>query len=133
MKYFLRYTENAKADLERNESYHASGLNEKDCSIEDVASMFDCDVDEIELLDNGIYSNGIENGDMCFFQVLSGLCGFELESKNLEAAIKEAENFRYNSVYNSEDMTNWSIFEGSYNDDCPEGCLFDATKIVYTR
>ena len=45
MKYFLRYTENANEDLERNESYHASGLNEKDCTIDDVAAMSDCDRD----------------------------------------------------------------------------------------
>ena len=133
MTYFLRYTENANADLERNESLHASGLNEKDCSIEDVAAMFDCDVDEIELLANGLYSNGIENGAMCFFQVIDGLCGFELEGERLEEAIKEAENFRYNSVYNSEDMNSWCIYEGKYNDDCPEGCLFNASKIAYKR
>lgn len=133
MKYFLRYTENANEDLERNESYHASGLNEKDCSIDDVAAMFDCDVDEIELLDNGKYNNDVENGDMCFFQVLDGLCGFELEAESLEEAIEEAEEFYYNSVYNSESMTNWAIFEGYLVNDCPEGICFNAYKIAYTK
>lgn len=130
MTYFLRYTEKAEQDLERNESYHNSDY--KVCSLdwledgqtekEFVAEVFGCDVDEIEVAEDGYY-----------VQVLNGLCGFELESENLEEAIEEAEYFKFNSVYNSVDMPNWAIYEGSYNDDCPEGCLFNAQKIAYKK
>jgi hypothetical protein len=79
--------------------------------------FFDCEVEEIEVVEDGYY-----------VQVLSGLCGFELEPDSLEDAIEEAKSFRYNSVYNSVDMKKWTIYEGKYNDDCPEGCLFNAKK-----
>jgi hypothetical protein len=128
MTYFLRYTENAESDLNRNASYHNSDykagtidwLENGQTEKEFVASVFDCEVEEIEVAEDGYY-----------VQVLNGLCGFELESENLEDAIEEAKSFRYNSVYNSVDMTSWAIYEGKYNDDCPEGCLFNATKIYH--
>ena len=130
MAYFLRYTETANEDLNRNASFHASGLNESDASIEDVAAMFDCDEDEITMLDNGIYNNNIANEDFCYFQKLDGLCGFELESTNLEDAKKEIENHNFNSVYNSESMNGLSvIFEGLFIAENEEGCLFNAEKI----
>jgi len=133
MTYFLRFTQTANEDLERNASYHASGIPEEEMSIEDMASMFDCEEEDIILLDYGIYFRNIENGNMCYFQRLNGLCGFELESENLEDAIKEAENFYFNSVYNTADMIDFSIFEGVYTDDCPEGIVFDAENILYTK
>lgn len=133
MAYFLRFTETAKADLDRNSSFHASGISENDITIEDAASMFDCDEDEIILLDYGIYSNNKENGDLCYFQKLDGLCGFELEVDNLEDAIEEAEDFNFNSVYNTSNMVNFSIFEGDYAGDCPEGAVFNAENILYTK
>ena len=141
MKYFLRYTENAIADLDRNYSLHASDfevgkidwLEEEQTEIEVVASAFNCDVENIVMLDNGIYHGEEANGKLQYFQKLDGLCGFELDSEDLDDAIEEAENFEYNYVYNSVTMQNWAIFEGQYIDDCPEGVCFFATKLAYTN
>ena len=133
MAYFLRFTETANEDLERNESYHASGLSKDEVTVEQVAEMFDCGEDCVILLDDGIYSNNKENGDLCYFQRLDGLCGFQLEADTLEDAIIEAESFNYNSIYNTDDMVNFSIFEGDYITDCPEGDVFDAKKILYKK
>lgn len=132
--FFLRYTATAKEDLERNASFHASGLSEEDTTIEKIAASFECDEEDIILLDNGLYANGVENGDMCYFQKLKGLCGFELEATNLKDAIKEAEDFHFNEVYNSDSMGDIiTIFEGEYLDSNIEGCFFNAEKIVYSK
>lgn len=132
MAYFLRYTTTANQDLERNASFHASGLSKQDSTLESVASLFGCDIEDVVLLDYGMYNNGVNNGDMCYFHQLEGLCGFELEAETLEEAIVEAKEFSFNEVYNSDSMGEIiTIFEGEYIDENLEGCLFDAEKIVY--
>ena len=134
MAYFLRYTQNAQLDLERNSSFHASGLSEKDSTTENIASLFECEIEDVILLDNGIYNDGVSNGDMCYFHQLEGLCGFELEADTIEEAIEEANDFGFNEVYNSDSMGDIvTIFEGEYLDENLEGCLFDAEKIVYNK
>lgn len=132
MAFFLRYTTTANEDLDRNASFHASGLSKQDSTFESVASLFGCDIEDVVLLDNGMYNNGVNNGDMCYFHQLQGLCGFELEAETLEEAIQEAKEFSFNEVYNSDTMGEIiTIFEGEYIDENLEGCLFDAEKIVY--
>ena len=80
MKYFLRYTNTANEDLERGTSINASDLNVNEFAKEDAAVMFGCDEEMIEEV----------NG--CWYQILDGLCGYELESESLEDAIEECEN-----------------------------------------
>lgn len=63
----------------------------------------------------------------------SGLCAFELDSNNLYDAIEEAKVFRYNSVYNSEDVQNWHILDARYVDDCPEGDVVEVEKVMYSN
>lgn len=75
--YYLRFTNTATADLERGTSVNASDLNANEISKEDAASMFGCEIDSIEEI----------NG--CWFQILDGICGYELKSDNLEDAIDE--------------------------------------------
>ena len=132
--FFLRYTNSPEEDLNRNASFHASGISKDDSTIESMSEAFDCDEESIVLLDNGLYANGIPDGDVCYFQKLDGLCGFQLESNNLDDAINEAHKFRFNGVYNSEDMNSVIvIFKGSFIESNQEGCLFDAKKIVYKK
>ena len=78
MKFFLRYTNTANDDLERGTSVNASDLNVNEISKEDAASMFGCDEEMIEEV----------NG--CWFQILNGICGYELEAETIEEAIEEA-------------------------------------------
>jgi hypothetical protein len=78
MTYFLRYTNTANEDLERATSVNASDLDANQISKEDAASMFGCDEDMIDEVDG------------CWFQILNGICGYELESETLEDAIEEA-------------------------------------------
>ena len=78
MKYFLRYTNTANEDLERGTSVNASDLDVNEISKEDAAAMFGCDEEMIEEV----------NG--CWFQILNGICGYELEAETIEEAIEEA-------------------------------------------
>lgn len=130
MAFYLRYTENPVEDLLRGVSYHASGMSVEDTTIEKMAASFDCDEEDIVKLDWGLYMKGKSDGNMCYFQELNGLCGFELESETLEDAIEEAKEFEHDFVYNSSNE-NWSIFEGDYTGDCPEGELFSPVQISY--
>ena len=130
ISYFLRYTRSPKKDLIKNISYHYSDykkgtldwLEEGESEKEFVAERFGCDVEDIKVDEDGYY-----------VQKLEGLCGFELEAEDLEEAIEEAEEFYFNSVYNSKDMTEWAIYEGKYLGDCIEGEAFDAYDIVYVN
>lgn len=132
MNFFLRYTSNPQADLERGESYHASGISENQCSKIDISEMFGCCEDDIILLDNGLFNNGKENGDMCYFQKLDGLCGFELLATTIEDAIEEAKKFQFNAVYNSQSMGDIvCVFEGQQAGHCEEGVLFTPFSLVY--
>lgn len=130
MAFYLRYTEKPIEDLLRGVSYHASGMSVEDTTIENVTSLFDCDEECIVELDWGVYSKGKADGNICYFQELNGLCGFELEAETLEDAIEEANEFEYNSAYESSN-TNWAIFEGEYAGDCPEGELFSPVAVLY--
>jgi len=129
MKYFIRYTENANQDFERKCSYHNSDYkvgdvakwNEEDerSEVEILAEKWGCEVDEVVVL-NGYYS-----------QELSGLCAFELDAETEEEAIEEAQEHNFNAVYNTEDFTTYAVFAGRFIADCPEGCVFIPTKIIY--
>ena len=66
-----------------------------------------------------------------YSQKLSGLCAFELSAHTEEEAIEEATKHYYNSVYNTKDFPSFSVFAGEYINECPEGCLFMAIKIIY--
>ena len=79
MKYFLRYTNTANEDLERGTSVNASDLDVNEISKKDAAAMFGCCEEMIEEV----------NG--CWFQILDGICGYELEAETIEEAIEEAE------------------------------------------
>ena len=78
MKYFLRYTNTANEDLERGTSVNASDLDVNEISKEYAASMFGCDEEMIEEVNE------------CWFQILNGICGYELEAETIEEAIEEA-------------------------------------------
>lgn len=122
MKLYLRYSENISKDLKNGHSFHYTGLD-KDYTIQQVAEY--CNIDESEI----DYNEEARQ----YVQVLPGLCAFELESDNLEDAIEEAKNFRYNSAYNSEDMNFWHILSGEYCGDCPEGDCIDDAELLYSN
>lgn len=128
MKYFIRYTENAKEDFERKTSYHNSDYKIGDVAkwndedergeVEILAEAWDCEIDEVVCL-GGFYS-----------QELSGLCAFELDAETEEEAIEEAKEHNFNSVYNTADFPSYAVFSGKFVEDCPEGCVMLPTKIV---
>lgn len=120
MALYLRYTENIEKDVERGVSYHYTGLD-KDMTAEEVAEACNIEIDEIE------YNEDARQ----WVQVLSGLCAFQLEADNLEDAVEEAEEFEYNSVYNTRDMGPYAIVEGDYAGECPEGDCISVTKVLY--
>lgn len=122
MKYFLRYSDNPEIDLERNASLHLSDLDASNIDAESAANSFGCDVEDLIEVD----------GLWC--QKLEGLCAFELEAETLEEAIKEAEEFNFNGVYNSNVMGDLiTIFTGEFEDYNLEGVIFTAKEIVYTK
>ena len=101
MKYFVRFTDTAKADLERGTSVNASDLDVNEISRGDAAHMFNCDEDSIQEIEG------------CWYQILDGICGYELEADNLEDAIEEVEdrNFQFSFVGRP------VIFKGKYATD----------------
>lgn len=101
MKYFLRYTDTATEDLERGTSVNASDLDVNETSKECAASMFGCDEDMIKEI----------NG--CWFQILDGLCGYELESETIEDAIEEASRIEKQFAFVGKPV----IFKGRYASD----------------
>jgi hypothetical protein len=116
MKYYLRFTNDAKADLERGTSVNASDLNVNEINKEDAAAMFGCD------------ENSIEEVEGCWYQILDGICGYELEADNLEDAIEEVNerNFQFNFVGRP------VIFKGEYAIDgqyVADGDLFTPESI----
>jgi len=131
MALILRYTENAVQDLKHGYSYHQIqplsiyealvDLHDGLSALEVASKLLDIDVDELEV------KNGI------ILQALSGLCGFELDSENIEDAIEEAMAFRYNHVYNTKEMPFFAIYEGSVIEGNEEGVLFRAKSILYSQ
>jgi len=124
MAFFLRFTNNPILDLQRGSSYHFSSFSkgfhssDEEKEIKYVAEMFGCDSDDIEYIDNK------------YVQALGGLCGFELDSEDLEDAIDEAKKINVGS-YSFEAMKDIAyIFEGQYYDSCPEGAVFNRGKLI---
>jgi len=134
--FFLRYTSNPERDLAKSYSYHQiQDLNNYDglekyvnqvdvydglSPIEVAAKELDLEVEDLEVIDGVV------------LQKLNGLCAFELESENIEDAIEEVKDFKFNSVYNSKDMGQSAvIFTGIYNEENEEGVLFSPEKIVW--
>lgn len=129
MDYFIRYTQNAKLDIERKYSYHHS-----DYKVGDVAKWDDEDERQEEEILSEVWNCEIEDVVIInnyYSQKLSGLCAFELSAHTEEEAIEEATKHYYNSVYNTKDFPSFSVFAGEYINECPEGCLFMAIKIIY--
>lgn len=125
---FLRSTNNSEKDLEGGYSYHQSDykagtidwLEDGQTEKEFVANAFGCDVDDIEVAEDGYY-----------VQILEGLCGYALESDNLEDAIEEIEEMELENM-ESINSDNIYIFEGKEitSDFVIEGTLFIATKVL---
>ena len=127
---FLRSTNNTEKDLEGGCSYHQSDykagtiekhwLEDGQTEIEFVANAFGCDVDEIEVAEDGYY-----------VQALEGLCGYALQSDNLEDAIEEIDDMILENM-ESINPDNIYIFEGKElaSDYVIEGTLFRANKVL---
>ena len=128
MPYFLRFTAAADLDLARGTSYHETPWDEDERTIEEVADACDCSVDAIEVFD--FRGRGVNT----YMQALGGLCGFELEAETLEAAIEEvvASWSGTSAVGFSIAHTPWAIFQGSVEDQAPDGVVFYPSKLVYT-
>jgi hypothetical protein len=111
MAYFLRFTDTAKQDLERGTSIHASDLSIDDFSKEQVAEIFECDVDNVGIFDES------------YCQILDGICGYSLSAETLEEAIEEIEENDYQFKFVGKAV----IFKGRYSNDSdliPDGDLF---------
>lgn len=115
MAFFLRFTETPKADLKRGYSHHFFGTDES----------------FIEDLDNVEWVEGLGQ----YAEELDGLCGYELDSDSLEDALEEVEDMQNNPFKDcfSWKSDSWSIYEGEYIDDCPEGSVFKAASILHTN
>jgi len=116
MKYFLRYTDTASEDLDRGTSVNASDLDVNEITKENAASMFGCEESEIKDVDGSWY------------QILDGICGYELEASTIEEAIEEVEegSFQFDFVGKA------IIFEGKESDSSlvADGDLFTPLSIV---
>lgn len=117
MAFFVRFTTNAKLDLERGKSFHCTPFSEGEISIEKLAASIDCDEDDIEVVD-GLY-----------VQMLEGLCGFKLDAKTLNEAIEETkegvEDKRSSFQQYSPQTGSIAIFKGIETDaDVPDGDNF---------
>lgn len=103
MKYFIRYTETPKKDLQRGVSFHhnseAGEYNEE-------------------------FGYNVEK--------LNGLCAFTLESDNLEDAISEAAEFWFGGDYKSCGSLSYVILSGIENGTCEEGVTIIAKEILHT-
>jgi hypothetical protein len=125
---FLRSTNNSEKDLEGGYSYHQSDykvgtidwLEDGQTEKEFVANAFGCEEDDIEVAEDGYY-----------VQVLEGLCGYALESDNLEDAIEEIDDMIFDKM-ESINPDNIYIFEGKEiaSDSVIEGTLFRPTKVL---
>ena len=117
MAYFLRFTNTAQHDLDRGTSIHASDLSINDFSTKQAAEIFGCDIDSV----------GEFNG--CYCQILDGICGYLLQSENLDEVIDEIKEKKYQFEF----VGNPVIFTGKYSNDSdlvPDGDLFIPTSIV---
>ena len=115
MTYFLRFTETAEADMERNQSVHATDS----ASIAEAVEWHGGDTDDYVIIESGLVCQKIE-----------GLCGFELDAENLEDAMAEIENGDW-GIYDADNMS-WAIFDGEDADsDLPDGDTFVAISIIY--
>jgi len=125
---FLRSTNDSEKDLQGGYSYHQSDykkgtidwLEEGQTEIEFIANAFGCDDEDIEVAEDGYY-----------VQVLQGLCGYALESDNLEDAIEEIDDLILENM-ESINSDNIYIFEGKEiaSDYVIEGTLFIANKVL---
>jgi len=125
---FIRSTNDSGKDLKSGYSYHQSDykvgsidwLEDGQTEIEFVANAFGCDVDDIEVAEDGYY-----------VQVLEGLCGYALEAGNLEDAIEEISDMIIENM-ESINPDNIYIFEGEEiaSDYVIEGTLFRAIKVL---
>lgn len=107
MAYFIRFTDTPKADLERGTSYHLA---------------------EVE-------ADGYEWNDHfnCYAQDLGGLCAYELEAETEEDAIEEAETFQQDIFDAQSELDSYCVIEGKYLEDCPEGVVIKAAKIIEVK
>ena len=96
MEYFLRSTN----DLTQNYSYHQTGLDANDYSIDQVSELLGCDLEDIEVAEDNTY-----------IQVLSGLCCYKLDSDNLEDAIEEANEMDFTNLH-CLNLDNLYLFSG---------------------
>jgi len=125
---FMRSTNDAEKDLKGGYSYHQSDfkagtidwLEDGETEKQWVAKAFGCDVENIEIAEDGYY-----------VQALEGLCGYALESDNLVDAIEEIDNMVLENM-ESINPDNIYIFEGKEiaSDYVIEGTLFNPTKVL---
>ena len=117
MTYFLRFTETAEADLKRNQSVHATDA----ASIEEAVEWHGGEDADYVIIEGCLICQKIE-----------GLCGFELDSGNLEDAMEEIKAGDW-GIYAHDNMS-WAIFEGEYADShLPDGDTFIADSIIYKK
>lgn len=107
MAYYIRFTDTPKADLERGVSYHLSDVPAPECEWSDHFK--------------------------CYAQPLSGLCAYELESETEEDAIEEAASFKRDVFDSASDLDSYCVIKGVYVDDCPEGVVITAQRIVFIK
>jgi len=121
MSFFVRFTTDAKIDLERGQSFHSTDFKEGEISKEKLSEMMNCDEDDIEVI-NGHY-----------VQLLEGLCGFELEAETLEEAIEEVEEALEeprSPFHQYSQIGGIAIFKGELTDsDVPDGDNFRPISI----
>ena len=109
MPYFLRFTNDPTGDLERGTSIHASDF----ASIEEAESYYPD-------------KNWVKTEAGIIGEVLNGLCGYMLESTNIDDAIKEARlnNYQFSFVGDA------YIYEGKYIDNAFDGDVFEPIRVV---
>ena len=121
MAFFVRFTTDAKIDLERGQSFHSTSFKKGEIKKKKLAEMLGCDKDDINVID-GLY-----------VQLLEGLCGFELEAETLEEAIEEVEDAieSPNSPFHQySQLGRGAIFKGTLTDsEVPDGDNFHPISI----
>lgn len=115
MTYFLRFTETPETDLKRSQSVHATDAG----SIAEAVEWYGGDSEDYVIIDGCL---------VC--QRIDGLCGFELDSDELEDAISEAKAGEW-GIYETEKLA-WAIFEGDHTGaDLPDGDTFTPETIAF--
>jgi hypothetical protein len=121
MELFIRFTNEVEKDFERKNSFHLTPYDKDDFDVETMLQNLDIDEDELVVLDNGRYAT-----------IINGLCGFFLESDNLNDAQEEIKD-NWNTYNGYNDMP-YVIFEGETTDgDCPDGDTFFPLNILYRQ